>query len=263
MVNLRPHKRRLWQLALLFGGVMVAAVFVMLETPRARLLHQPPPPRQPRLQFLGPVRPLVRNAWLKIMPRRSSPLSIVLQADVFVCTNRFRFTRLPPASLVLSNRGTWVWLVKTNKLAMLGQEVEQATEFTAFAQTSSYGAGLARAAFHGAPVDGQWLQSSMRARGADVDMSLFITSVGIKLSNDTDRPSATNPFLTWTNFAFGVQLIVPAGHAVIILHEGATNTHTSGAFINVDGYRPGQLIQPRQLLSPKSFQSGKKFDYIL
>ena len=94
-------------------------------------------------------------------------------------------------------------------------------------------------------------------------MSLFITSLGRKISNDTGRPSATNAFLTWTNFAFGVQLLVPAGHAVIMLHEGATNGHTSGAIINVDGYRPGQLIQTRQLLSPKSFESEEKPRFIL
>lgn len=256
-------RRRLWGLALLFSGAAILTLVMTADSPRAQLLDQPPQPPRPRLQFLGPVRPLVRKVWQKVMPRRSSPFNIVLQADVFVCTNQFHFTRLPPASLVFSNRVTRVWLVKTNELPALGRQVERATEFTTFARTTSYGDGLATASFHGAPVSPQWLQSVLRAHGDDVDMSLFITSIERKLANDAVRPSASNPFLSRTNFAFGVQLLVPAGHAVIMLHEGATNGQTSGAFINLDAYRPGQLMPTRQIFRPRQFNSGDKFPYVL
>lgn len=62
MGRLWDNKRRLRWLALLPGGAVVILLLLVLAPPRAQLLEQPPGRRQPRLQFLGPVRPLVRQA---------------------------------------------------------------------------------------------------------------------------------------------------------------------------------------------------------
>ncbi len=253
-MRLWPNKRWLGWLALLLGGAALVVVLVMLETPRAELLNQPPQPRQPRLQFLGPVRPLVRKVWLKVSPRSTQTPLVVLQGDIFECTGRFAFTNLSPADLIISNRGTRVWLVKTNALPLLGRQVEEAAEFISNAHAISRDYGVEFATIPESPFSPfgfQNLQYLMNTRGPDVDLSLFVVSFDAKLRIGTLRPSPTNPILYETNFAFGAQAIVTAGSFLLMLHDNPTNGRTAGALITTDIYRREEGLPTRPALRHK------------
>ena len=89
-------------------------------------------------------------------------------------------------------------------------------------------------------------------------MTLFITGTETKLQNETVLPPATQSFVTRTNFAFGVETLVPKGFAVLMLHDGGTNHQTSGAIITADSFRPGEVMRMRPPLRQQLFKSGEK-----
>jgi hypothetical protein len=240
----RPFQRpRMVWLALIGAVVLLLALMVAMQAPRAELLTRAPGTPNPRLSFLGgwggPVRSTLRNLRFKWF---GPPRTVAISAEVFECYESFSLAKDSlSAPLAVDPSATRLWLIDTNQWAVLRANLQ--SNAVAIARPSAWTAdGHPANMFTGesALIDGSWRRMglafdvSTQTKSSAVDLTAFFTLT----SAFTNASLLTNAVSVRTNLAAGARVQIPRDHRLFLLTSNAANGKRIGVIVSAAIHEP-------------------------
>jgi hypothetical protein len=205
-------KRSIWWFVLLLCGAALIVVFLILESPRAELLTQPPAPRRSRIAFLGQWGAPARNVWLRLKLRWAKPArSVSIAAQIFEVDGVFSVTNSPwPAAELSSGSGVQVWILSSNQIGAVRARVDQTgisvsspTLFTRDQMPSKISVNHRVATSNiRVPLSNIEMDFLPRTRGQSVELASFLT---------------VGEWSRLTNVAIGARVLIPEGQSMFLL----------------------------------------------